>query len=46
MADLVRHDGGDFGRVVGESEKAAGDEDIAGRRAKALTMGELRIVTR
>ena len=36
MADLMRHDGGDFGRVVGEGEKAAGDENIAGRQGEGV----------
>ena len=36
MADLMRHDGGDFGRVVGEGEKAAGDEDIAGGQGEGV----------
>ena len=29
MADFMRHDRGDFRRVLGESQKAAGDEDIS-----------------
>ena len=41
MADLVRHDGGDFGRVVGESQKAAGDEDIAGRKGEGVDDGRI-----
>ena len=36
MADLVRHDGGDLGRVVGEREKAAGDEDVARRKGEGV----------
>jgi hypothetical protein len=32
----MRHDGGDFGRVVGEGEKAAGDENIAGRQGEGV----------
>ena len=36
VADLMRHDGGDFGRVVGEREKAAGDENIAGGQGEGV----------
>ena len=36
VADLVRHDGGDFGRVVGEREQAAGDENIAGGQGEGV----------
>ena len=42
---LVRQHGGELGVVVGERDQAAGHVELAVGSAKALTAGELRMVT-
>ena len=41
MRDLMRHDGGDLGAVIGEREQAAGHEDVARGQREGVDDGRV-----